>query len=147
MNSKDVTRIVQCPPKRLFRSTACPLDDSIRIDQKLSGAGDEGCVVGFAFCDQATIEVDQSFVSSGRPPGEPQQTVTGASGHGRRRCGADLVFAAVVVEWSQTGQGRGVLAADLTEFGSDIRMMSANAVRSPMPGMLSTRSRRFARSS
>ena len=34
-------------------------DDGIEEDEKLSGAGDEGLLVGFSFCDQSSIERDE----------------------------------------------------------------------------------------
>ena len=38
------------------------MDDSIGIDEELSGTGDEGCVVGFAARGEAGVERDQSLV-------------------------------------------------------------------------------------
>jgi hypothetical protein len=49
-----------------FDPRRTPLDDRIGVDQELSGAGDEGCDMRFAFCSEATIEVDQSLVPSER---------------------------------------------------------------------------------
>ena len=37
---------------------------SVGVDQELSGAGDERCIMDFAVCDEASIEGDESLVPS-----------------------------------------------------------------------------------
>ena len=73
--------------------------------------------MGFAFCGEAAIKVDQSLV-----PAEGGRERCGDQGPAQATATAgDVtlapVFAAVVIEWSKPREGSGFFAADLTEFG------------------------------
>ena len=55
--------------------------------------------------------------SNGRRPAARQRTASGASGHGRRRCGADLCVFRCRRRRAQAGECCGLLTADMAEFG------------------------------
>src|SRR5205823_12276644 len=91
--------------------------DSIGIDQQLSCAGDECCIVGFSTLREASVKGDKCLV-----PSEGS----------RERCGVErapqalpascnvplaLVIAAVIVEGRKAGEGCGLLPTEAPELG------------------------------
>jgi hypothetical protein len=91
--------------------------DGVCVDQQLSGAGDEGSVVSFAFCRKASVKADQGFVPSEggwkrrgeeRAPQTPPAASDAPPAFG---------FSTVVVEGSKTGEGCGLFTADAAELG------------------------------
>src|ERR1700741_685547 len=73
--------------------------------------------MGFSFCGQASIQADQCLVPAegGRQRRREQGAAQAAAATGY--VAISLVLAAVVVEWSKTGQGCGFLPGDATELG------------------------------
>src|SRR5579885_3270678 len=93
------------------------LDDGIGEDDELSGAGDEGEFVGFAAGGEAAVEGDKGGV-----PAEGGGQGGGIEGAAQALAAAGDVafaamFAAVVIEGGQTGQGGGLFAADGADLG------------------------------
>ena len=92
------------------------MDDGVGVDEQLSGAGDEGCGVGFAAAGEAGVEGDQRLVPAegGRQGGGEQRAAQAGASAGD--VALTLVRSAVVVERRQAGEGGDLLAADFAEF-------------------------------
>ena len=95
-------------------------------------------------CGQALVERDESFVpAEGSREGGGEQGSTQAS-PAASDAPLSLLLTTVVVEGGQACKGGSFFAADPTEFGHADQERKSGAFADP--GMLSTRSRRAARS-
>src|SRR5712691_12809969 len=83
-------------------------EDGVGIDQQLSGAGDEGELVGFALGDETAVEGDEPAIPAegGRQRGGIERAPRSAAAAGD--VALALVLSGVVVKRRQSGQGCGV---------------------------------------